>query len=80
MGFCEVEDCENSAKYFIEWYGLNQYGENPVVVDEIDVCEFHLVKSSVHPDYGGVPDNIGDIEPEKDRPDLLEEIVKKLSG
>jgi len=75
---CEIEGCENSAKYCIEWYGVNQYGENPYVVDERNVCEPHLVEGSVHEDFGGVPDGIVDLESYKERPELLEEVIKRL--
>ena len=75
---CEIDNCTNYSRYCIEWWGENQFKKNPITVDERYVCESHLVAGSFHEDYGGVPDLIIDLESDKERPELLEEVIKRL--
>ena len=75
---CYVDECQNKARYIIEWYGLNQYGKDPEVVDEIAACEqfLHLVSLSYHDEFGGVPDGIVDFDDrDKENPSLLEKVI-----
>jgi len=53
--------CGGKAVYVIEWYGVNQFGENPEVIEERSVCgDFnHIVEASRHEFYG-LPDGIVD--------------------
>lgn len=52
--------CEKPSLFVIEWYGVDQYGKNPELVDDRGVCGSfeHLVHASRHEEYGGVPDAI----------------------
>ena len=78
---CYIEECESPLKYTIEWYGLNQHGKNPLVVDERNVCENieHLVSASFHSRFGGFPDGITDHSTHyKEHPDLLERVIKRM--
>lgn len=81
MDKCYVDGCQSPPKYVIEWYGVNQDGENPRVVCERPVCERleHLVESSHHDDFGGTPDGIVDIKTlEVEHPSLLAEVIKNM--
>lgn len=78
---CYIEGCGRLATYIIEWHGVNQHGENPLVVGERPVCDNikHIVTASEHEDYGGVPDGIVDYKTESiEHPDLLEEVIQKM--
>jgi hypothetical protein len=57
---CDFDGCTTKARYCIEWWGLDQYGENPVVADERSSCgdPEHLIALSQHNEYGGYPDEI----------------------
>ncbi|MDP3733622.1 MAG: hypothetical protein Q8R37_00165 [Nanoarchaeota archaeon] len=75
---CYIDNCSASTQYIIEWYGLNQHGKNPLVVDERAVCSDieHLVKASYHHLFGGIPDGIVDYETwEKEHPLLVQEVI-----
>ena len=71
---CSYDGCEKKARYCIEWWGLNQHGKNPIVVDESYSCTnpHHLIELSHNPNLGGYPDEIN-IEP-----GLYEEPLPKL--
>jgi len=78
---CCVEGCINQAQYVIEWYGLNQFGKNPVVADERPVCgDFtHMVHASFHDQFGGVPDGVVDAETlDKEHPELVARIIAEM--
>jgi len=80
---CSIENCQNPASYLIEWYGVNQHGENPVVVDERQVCENfdHIVRASHHESYGGFPDGIVDIETTVIEHDsLIQRVIEEIGG
>ena len=76
---CYVQYCNNPLQHIIEWHGLNQYGENPEIVDERYVCEEieHLVQVSRHADFG-FPDAVLDYKTEKEKPELLKRITEIL--
>jgi hypothetical protein len=78
MQVCCIEGCNEPAKYCIEWHGVNQYKEKPLLVDEAYVCKnmFHLVQASYHEDYGGVPDCIYDYDTSEELPELIKEIKR----
>ena len=78
---CYIPSCDNKPIYLIEWYGFNQHGENPLVVDERAVCtEFeHIVLSSFHDRFGGNPDGIVLISDyEQEHPDLVQQVYEKM--
>ena len=78
---CYVDGCQNPPKYIIEWYGLNQHGENPEVADERASCEKfeHLVNLSYHDRFGGVPDGIVDFEDlDKENPSLVQKVIESM--
>ena len=81
MDKCYIEGCNRPATYMIEWYGVNQHGEDPHVADERPVCDDinHIVSASEHDEYGGVPDGIVDCATLNiEHPELLEEVIKKM--
>lgn len=79
---CYIDDCEKPLKYIIEWYGLNQLGENPEIVDECNTCDDfeHLVKASYHNEYGGTPDGIVDYKTGEENPSLLEKVISSMDS
>ena len=82
---CYVEGCKNPVKYCIEWLGVNQYGENPEVVAEVDVCSniSHIQYAwnlSEYVDDFGEPDNIGDAETEEDYGRDLSTFIKNIQN
>ena len=77
--------CGDDYRFILEWYGVNQHGKNPELVDESHVCgEFrHIFEASHHDDYGGIPDRIIDLE-HTEHPRILEFVegamaAKKIS-
>ena len=79
---CDYEGCWDKAKYCIEWWGLNQHGENPIVADECYVCSNpkHLIELSQHRAYGGYPDEIHSIETYEVKSKLLSLVEKVIDG
>jgi hypothetical protein len=79
---CDYEGCWDRAKYCIEWWGLNQYGENPIVADECYACSnpSHLIELSQHKAYGGYPDEIHSVENYEVKPKLLSLVKKAIDG
>ncbi len=79
----ECEECGEEARYLLEWWGLNQHGENPEIADEIYVCSNpeHIIKEAHHPDYGGCPDAVCDaLNGKEESPELLELIIKAMDN
>ena len=77
------EKCGEEARYLLEWWGLNQHGENPEIADETYVCSNpeHIIQEAHHPDYGGYPDAICDVlNDEEEVPELLELIIKAMDN
>ncbi|MBU0459905.1 MAG: hypothetical protein KJ597_07395 [Nanoarchaeota archaeon] len=78
---CYVDGCNKSPRYIIEWYGVNQYGQNPEVADERAVCDqfSHLVNLSYHNRFGGVPDGIVDFDNwDKENPSLVKKVIDAM--
>ena len=78
---CYVDGCQSPPKYIIEWYGVDQNGENPDVADEVAVCEQfdHLVRLSYNDRYGGVPDGIVDFDDwDKENPSLVKRVIAAM--
>ena len=73
---CEINGCGKKAVYCFEWYGVNQFGEDPEIVGERNVCSDrnHLLRGSEHDDYG-FAESIIDIETYEELPSLLEDIL-----
>lgn len=83
QGKCYIEGCDFDIQYTIEWYGLDQYGNNPIVVWERHICcnPLHLLRASYHEMYGGFPDGVTDFEThEREHPEILEEIVGAMEA
>ncbi len=61
--------CGKPAKYVIEWYGVNQFGENPEVVDERSTCSNfdHIVQA----DYETL---------NREHPSLLERVIEAMNN
>jgi len=78
---CYVDGCQNPPKYILEWYGVDQNGENPDVADERAACEQfeHLLSLSYHNDFGGVPDGIVDFDDwDKENPSLVKRVIAAM--
>ena len=79
---CQYEGCNNKDFYCIEWWGLNQHGKDPEIVNETYSCtnSEHLL-AMCHPNQydGTFPDEINIDETGEARPELLR-IVKRLLG
>ncbi|MEK6950979.1 MAG: hypothetical protein AABX13_04625 [Nanoarchaeota archaeon] len=75
---CGYEHCDRSAVYCLEWWGVNQYGKNPIIVSERYSCldPEHLIDLAHHNEYGGYPDEINSVETGEAKSRLLE-LVKK---
>jgi len=70
--------CAEAPLYCLEWWGVNQYGKNPLVVFECYSCASHLLSSALHLDYGGYPDEIQDSETLQPQPYLLAVVSRAL--
>ncbi len=78
---CYVERCLQPPQYVIEWYSLNQHGQNPLVADERHVCDdfYHLVEAGKHESYGGFPDGIVDSKTlQIEHPSLVEKVIEAM--
>jgi len=73
---CASFSCAEKPFYCLEWWGLNQHGENPLVVFERYSCAMHLLNSAIHECYGGYPDEIQDAVTLTPKPRLLA-VIKK---
>lgn len=74
--------CENPALFVVEWYGVDQKGENPELVEDRGVCgRFeHLVHASKNDYYDGPPDAIFLKDSDDDeQPELLKIIIGVLN-
>lgn len=80
--YCEYEGCQRKSAYGLEWWGLNQHGEDPRVVAERYSCPIpeHLVRLAHHDDFGGYPDEINDADTGEVKSRLLDLVCKALDG
>jgi len=60
---CEHPNCKNPVFFYLEWWGLNQFGEFPEAVDELRSCSDsnHLLALAQH-EYYVYPDEVGIIK------------------
>ena len=88
--------CSEKSTYILEWYGLNQYGEKPIVVREIGACSNfrHIVESAKigYDDFGkmdGIVDyetldrehpKLTDLVNEANQHGVHEEVLKKAQS
>ncbi len=74
-----MDYCFERPKFCLEWWGVNQQGEDPEIKDENYACDDmrHIRHAAYHSAYGGFPDEVSETETGKIRPDILEEIVKQ---
>ena len=81
-GSCLIDKCKKPAKYTLEWYGYNQHGEDPLVVEEVDVCEdFEHIIAASYSDNLGELNGIVDYETkDEEQQELYKKVLKKLSG
>ena len=78
---CYIERCLQPAQYVLEWYRLNQHGQDPEVADERSVCSdfYHLVEAGKHEAFGGFPDGIVDSKTlQVEHAKLLEKVIEAM--
>jgi len=76
---CDYPGCDGNAKYCIEWWGVDQFGGDPLVERERHTCSYedhiiHLARTGFN---GGVPDEINKDDTGKVEEGLLK-IIKKI--
>jgi hypothetical protein len=79
---CEYKGCNNNAEYSIEWWGLDQDGKNPTIVDELHTCNNpeHVVNLSKHQEFGGYPDEIQSIGNYEPKTAILYQVKDVIDG
>lgn len=77
---CFEETCTRMPAYEVEWYGMNQHGEETFVSDFQYSCDIfnHIVRVARHDDFGGLPDGIIDMKSSEEDKNLLERVCDAL--
>ena len=86
MDKCEVNGCKSKPVYVLEWYGYNQFGKDPEVVQEIYVCKNfqHMIRLGEDdgPDgineYERIPEGIVFADTLEDAPGVLEKLLDEI--
>jgi len=74
--------CKRKSQYTLEWYGVDQNGENPEVAGEREVCGrfrhiVEIVEGSENP-YGDTPNGIVKNRTGEEQPELLEVLEQAI--
>jgi len=75
--------CKRRSKFSVEWYGLNQYGENPEIIADVSSCRNfrHMVAvSSEICNYLGNPDAVVDYKEDFEYSSLITVLIKALNS
>lgn len=78
---CNYRECKSKPVYILEWLGLNQRGEDPLVVSEIYACEnmqHILYLCREESEYEPEPEGVSLISTEEEDLGMLERILNEL--